>query len=793
VAVLTLALGIAANATVFSWIDAVLLRPIPGVAAADQLVAIETQTPTGNNVSIPYRDYRDYRDNLKLVSGSAASLMNAYNIGPDDSVQRIWGEYVSGNYFEVLGVRASRGRVFGPEEYGDAVSAYPVVVISHRLWLRMFHSDPKILGKTLRVNRYELTIVGVAPKEFFGTVPGVSLELWIPFVMAPQINGQGDWLLNSRNDRHVNVVARLKPGVSISQCREEVAAMNRQIAQDNPKTSAGFTATVEPMWKAHSGAQSLLLDPLRILMAVCVVLLLIVGANVANLQLARATARQKEFGIRLALGAGPLRIARQVLTESLMLASAGAIIGLLLSQWMVDTLSYLVPPIGIPFSVDVQPNITVLAFTILICMAASLVSGLAPALHAVRSNFNETLKEGGRGSSSGVSLNRMRGLLVVAEVALALVALVGTGLFARSFYNARSVSLGFEPQNVLLAQFHVATFCRTSEQRMQFAERLRERLKSAPGVTAVTYSNYYPLQFGSSPVATIQVEGYTPAVGEDMRVGTSKATPGYLDALRIPLIEGRDFNEHDDSKSLRVIIVNESFARRFFAGRNPVGRKVRTYGEWYTVIGMVKDAKYERPVEPPMPYFYATTRQQSSGEFWFAFLIRTDGPPSQSIPMVRREAAAVDPAAATFVGLPLEESITQAVFGQRVAASLLGVLGAICLVLAAVGLYSVMAYAVSQRTHELGIRMALGAQPRAVFGMVVRQGMLLTVAGLLVGVVIAFASARLVAEMLIRVSAGDPLTFSVAAVFLGLVSLLANYMPARRATKVDPISALRCE
>jgi predicted permease len=793
VAVLTLAVGIAANTTVFSWIDTILLHPLPGVSAAEQLATLETVSPSGDFISTSYRDYRDYRDDLKLVSGLTGSLLNAFNIGPDADPRRVYGEFVSGNYFAVLGVRPFLGRVFVPEEYGDRPGAYPVAVISHRLWRKLFHADPAAIGKTLRVNRHVLTIVGVAPPEFFGTVPGVALEIWIPFVMSPQLNGQGQWMLDNRNTRQLVVTARLKPGVSIEQARAEAAARARRIAETDPRTSLGFGATVLPVWKGHFGAQSLLLKPLQILMAVCFVLFLIVGANVANLQLARATARQKEFSIRLAMGAGQGRLARQVLTESLLLAAAGALIGLPLALWMSRFLALLVPPIGLSICFERQLSGDILGFTIFMCAAAALLSGLAPALHCARANLNENLKESGRSGAGGAGMHRTRGLLVVSEVALALVALVGTGLFASSFRNAKTIPLGFDPRNVLMAQFYVDTFCHTPEERIQFCLRLHDRMRSLPGIERVSYSNYIPLGFGKSPFSEIQVDGYAQSPGEDMRIYESSVAPGFLSVMRIPLIEGRDFTEQDDRGTVPVTIVNQAFARRFFGGRNPVGRKVRRGTTALTIVGLAGDSKYHTPVETSLPYFYLPVRQTQGGEFWIAFYIRTAGPPSQAISQIRREAAAVEPNAGVVEAVPFGEYIGAAVFPQKVAASLLSILGAISLLLAGIGLYGVMAYAVTQRTQEIGIRMALGAPPAGVLAMVVRQGMALTALGLAAGTALALAAARLVTGMLINVSAADPLIFAGAALFLGVTALLATSLPARRATKIDPIAALRCQ
>ena len=396
VAVLTLALGIAANTTVFGWIDTLLVRPFPGVAGGGRLAALETVSPSGEYFITSYRDYRDYRDSLKSFSGLAASLLNAFNVGPADNPRRIFGEYVSGNYFAVLGVKPVRGRAFLPSEYGDNPGASPVAVISYRLWRSLFQGDPGVVGRTIRVNRYELTVAGIAPEEFRGTMPGMQMEIWIPMSMAPLLNGQGDWLLDDRGVRQMWVTARLKPGVSIEQANAEVDACARRLAEESPQTSGGFRASLMPVWKGHVGMQSMLLAPLRTLMAVCFVVFLIVGANVANLQLARATARRRELSVRMALGAGPWRLTRQLLTESLLLAAMGALAGIPLAAWLGRSLLWMLPPIGFPVELNFSLNADMLGFTVLLCCAGALLTGLAPAVHSVRSGLMEARrKEGG--------------------------------------------------------------------------------------------------------------------------------------------------------------------------------------------------------------------------------------------------------------------------------------------------------------------------------------------------------------------------------------------------------------
>jgi len=791
VAVLTLALGIAANTTVFGWIDGLLVRPFAGVADGGRLAALETVSPAGEYSNTSYRDYRDYRDRLKSFSGLAASLLNAFNVGPAENPRRVYGEYVSGNYFATLGVKPIRGRAFLRSESGDNAGAAPVAVISAGLWRSLFHGNPGVVGKTIRVNRYELTVAGVAPEEFRGTMPGMRMEIWIPMSMAPLLNGQGTWLLDNRTERQMWVTGRLKPGVTLEQAAAEVDACARRMAEESPQTSKGFQASLEPVWKAHMGMQALLLEPLRILMAVCFVLFLIVGANVANLQLARATARRKELSVRMALGASPWRVARQLLTESLLLAAMGALAAIPMAGWLAKSLLWMLPPVGFPVEVNFDLNADMLGFTVLLCCAGALLTGLAPAVHAARGSLMETLKEGGRSGTSVAGQNRTRGLLVISEVALALVALVGTALFARSFENARAIRPGFDASNVLFAQYHLDTFCQNTEQRGQFCHRLRDRLQTLPGIAAVSFANAFPLALGSGPRDDIEVEGYVPGVSEEMSVSSATVAPGFFEVLRIPLLEGRDFTERDDANAALVAIVNQSFAQRYFKGANPVGRRVRVSGTWSTVVGLVRDSKIHRLTEPPTPNIYMAYRQWHGGEFWTAFLIRTAGPARGSIGAVRREAAAIEPNTGTTAVVEFEEMTATSLYAQKVAAALLGVLGSVSVLLAALGMYSVLAYAVTQRQHEFGIRLALGATAGDVVLLVLRRGVALTVAGVAVGAVLATAAMGTAAGLLVGVSPSDPAAIAGSAVFLAAIAVLASYLPARRATKVDPVVSLR--
>lgn len=790
VAVLTLALGIAVNTTVFSWIDTVLLRDLPGTTGGDRLVAIEEIEPKLEGHNISYPDYRDYCDNLKLLSGIALSdNPKPFSIGEGERAQRAWGELVTGNYFDVLGVKPFLGRLFLPEERDEKIGAHPVAVISHRLWRSRFGANPAIVGKTIRVNRHELTIVGVAPPGFGGISRGLVFDIWVPMTMGQPLN-VGRYL-NARGSHPFQAIARLRDGATVEAARAEIVALASRLAAQYPATNYGISATVVPEVEAHAGAQSLLRAPLKLLMAMCGVVLLIACVNVANLLLARSASRQKELSIRLALGAGRHRIARQMLTESLVLASLGAFAGIPLAMWMGPTLGYLAPNmIGLPISVDVPLSGMALFFTVLISAAAAVLSGISPAIHAIRADMNEALKEGGRSGSSSAASHRMRSVFVVSEVALALVTLVGAGLFISSFRSARTTNPGFNASNVLISQFQLSGAGYDPLQRDQFCTRLRERLLSAPGIVSVSYADVIPLGFGLGPGVGFQIDGYMPARGEDMSAGRTLVAPGYFNTLRIPMLSGRDFTTLDNPDTEPSVIVNQAFARRYFNGADPVGRKMKAWGKTVTIIGLVKDSKYYYLNEPRRPYVYGLMRN-SFVPTQVTFYVRTAADPADALVTLRREAAAIDPNVGAFDAMPLDEYIAGPLFPHRIAASFVTALAIVSLILAAVGLYSVMAYAVSERTHEIGIRMALGAQPRAVLGMVIRKGALLTAAGLLAGVAVALTASRLVASMLVGVSPTDPVVFGGAAAFLGSVAFLSSYLPARRATRVNPMNALR--
>ncbi|MBS1856375.1 MAG: ABC transporter permease [Acidobacteria bacterium] len=798
VAILTIGVGIGANTTVYSWMHALLLNPLPGAGDADRVVAVENTAANGDPLTTSFLDYRDYRDHLRSFEAIAAIQPATLAVG-DENTQPVWGELVSGNYFDMMRVRPEIGRFFAGAERDDAQNAHAVAVISHEFWNARYGLSEAAIGATLRINRTPFTIIGVAPEKFHGSQTGLDFQMWVPVTMYGQLTHTGTWMLRDRNTRNFTMLARLKAGVTIAQARSEARALAGRMAVLDADTNQGVGADVLPLWKGHFTPQAVILAPVTILMGASCLLLLIVCANLANLLLARATGRRKEFSIRLAMGAAPSRLGRQLLTETLMLALGGAAAGLAIADWLGSSLRWLLPRVASPAVLQPDLDRGVLLFTAMLACAVAILAGAGPALSAARADVNEVLKQGGRGAA-GLHSNRLRGPLVVSEVALAAIALVGAGLFLKSFRQAQEIKPGFVPGGVALARFDLSTAGYNAQQSDAFCRRLREAMEQTPGVVAVSYDDTPPLGFSGGNWEPIEVEGYVAGRNENMKIERDLVAPGYFNLMRIPLLAGRDFTLadtatrlHDDPEYRKVMIVNREFARRFFGGRDPLGRRVRGWGEWFTVVGVVENIKYRQLTESPKPFLYVPIRQVFRPEYGLTFYVRTAGPVNGAISAMRRNAAAIDPSMTVFDSMPLTEYISASLYGQKVGAVLLNVLGGLGLLMAGLGLYSVMAYSVARRTAEIGIRMTLGAEPRALMLLVLRQGLTLAAIGLALGTLAAAALSRMASAALVSVSPGDPVVYAGACGIILFISLLASAIPAWRALRVDPMVALRCE
>ena len=792
VAVVVLALGIGANTTIFSLINGLLLRPLVGVEAPERLAAVYTSDfSSGRYGSSSYPDYVSFRDGAKSFEGLAAYESDVASLTGSDEPQRLRGQAVTGNYFKVLGVGTAAGRTLLPEDEA-AGSGNPVVVISHNLWQRRFNSDPTLVNRTINVDGRAHTVVGVAAENFRGLHMGLPPEFWRP-MPPPRTDA------NARGSRGLEIVGRLKEGVTPEAANAEITAIFAQLAQDFPETNRGTLdrpdeprpVTVVAESRFNPQQRKTIAGVTGMLMLMVGLVLLIACANVANLLLARASARRREIAIRLALGSSRMRLVRQLLTESMCLAMLGGFGGLLLTLWTSDFLPKFFPPEeagGLDLGVDWR----VLAFTLGISVLTGVVFGLAPALQASRPNLLSALKDDtGAPELRGFGRFGMRNALVVLQVALSLVLLICAGLFMRSLRAVSTSDPGFNAENVLLTGMEVRGEKMKREEAQLFYGRVQEQVSALPGVRSAALAYIVPISGGGMRTG-VEVEGYQPKPKEDTELNTNIVSTGYFKTLGIPLLQGRDFNGEDRAGAPGVVIINEEFARRYFGG-NALGKRIRTdsEGPYLEVVGVVKNARYRSLSESPLPFFYTPLAQ--GGKTSMTLFVRTDGDPLAVLPSVRAELMSINKNQTLYQINTLSAQLAEALSNERMIAVLLSVFGVAALLLAAVGLYGVMSYVVARRTHEIGVRMALGAQTGDIMKLVLRQGMTLLLVGGVVGLAAAFALTRLMASLLYGVSATDPVTFVGITLLLAVVSLLACYFPARRATKVDPMVALRYE
>ena len=785
IAVITLAAGIAANTTIFSLADALILRPF-NFPHQERLVMVwERDSLAGrfDHGSVAPGNFNDWREQSQSFERLVAILVRSFDLTGAHQPERFDGYVVSAGFFDALGVKAALGRTFMPGE--DEPGRDQVVVLKHSLWERRFGADPSIVGRTLTLNAKTFTVIGVMPPDF--NFPFNGAEMWAPLAFD-------DKTKQGRGGHHLRTMGLLKPGVSVAQANADLDAISRRAESLFPESNTGLSANVVDMTEDLARDAKMYVTPL---VGAVAFVLLIACANVANMLFSRAFGRRKEIAVRLALGASRLRLVRQLLTESLLLAIAGGAIGLLLSVRTVDTLRAAIPE-GyakfIPGWVHLSVNHGVILFTLITSMLTSVIFGLAPALQASKPNLNEELKEGAKGASAADSRHRLRGALVVTEVALSLVLLIGAGLMIRSFAAMLRDDTGFNPHSALSFQLSLLRGKYSKAQRRDFYDQLLKRLELAPGVVAAGAINILPMS-NNNINTSFEIVGRPPfekgkGPGAEYRV----VTPGYFDAIGMSVRRGRGFTSSDTEQSPGVVIINEDFAHRFFPDQQPIGERITHIDEAdkpREIVGVVGDVKDTELDMTPMPRVYLPHAQDPLAEM--GVVLRAAAEPTTLTDAARDEVMKLDPAQPLSNVMTVDRMIHERTAPKRVMTAMMGVFAGIALLLAAVGLYAVMAYAVSQRTHEIGVRMALGAQSRDILRLITGQGLKLTLAGLALGAAGAFALTRFMAPLLYGVTATDPLTFILISLALAGAALLACWIPARQATKVDPMIALRRE
>jgi len=788
-AILCLTLGIGANAAVFSWVEGILFRPYPAVTHQERLLAL-TGTARGesNNAGISWPDFLDLQRSCTLCETLFVSKITGTTLSIGDRAERTIGSIVSANYFDAIGVHPILGRGLLPGE-DQGRSAHPVAVISYRLWQVRFKGDPKIIGKMQRLNGVLHTIEGVAPEGFYGTFVGWGMQFWVPASME-EIFEAGGYKLEDRGARWIEAFVRLKPGVTLTQAQQEISAVAKRLEADYPDTNRGRGIKLWPLWQTPFNNAGTMLPTLEIMLAVVVFVLLIACANVGNLLLVRSFARRYEMTVRLAIGAGHGRLFKQLFTEGLILAAFGAIGGLIVAHWCRHALVLLFPARGgvsmhLPGEIDWR----VLALSAGVCLIATLLLGLIPAFQAGKIDLAGALKSDSAGVVGGRGRAWVRSGLVVFQVSLSFVLLVGAGLLLQSLQKIRTTSPGFSTRGVLFTAVDLVSAGYDAQRAQSFQDELLNRVKALPGVESAAFARMTPLSYGSFSSSPIAVDGYQPPPEEQPTVQYNEVGPEYFTTMGIPLMSGREFTRADDEKAALVAIVNETMASRYWRGRNPIGERVQVKDRWMQVVGVAKGSKYESVREGPKPFFYVPRRQNFS--ISGGLYVRTPLSSNTMVAELTREVHALDGNLALYEVITLQEQLDRSTSPQMVAVTLVGTLGGLALLLATIGLYGVMSYAVSQSTRELGLRMALGADASNLLRLVISRGSALTAGGVLLGAVVALALTRLLGNFLYKVSPRDPIVFGSALAVMTIASLAACFLPAWRATRTDPARALR--
>jgi len=792
VVVVTLALGIGANTAIFSTANALLIRPFP-VDESERLVSVFTSYVGGDRHSITsYPDYADLRDRNSVLSGLAAQTYVPMGLTGDDGTDVVTGQLVSWNYFSVLGVETHLGRAFIPEE-DAAEGTHPVAILSHRVWERRFGADPGIIGSQVLINSHPFTVVGVAAEHFRGVSVALATDLWVPLRMVeqaapftPQFGGRIDpWLY---------LIGRLQPDVSLEQARAAMEALGSNLEREYPELNQGKAFTVLPISQSRvgTGSSAEVGGLVAGLMAVVGVVLLIAILNVANLHLARATKRHREIAMRCALGASRGRIFRQLLTESVVLSVLAAAAGLVLAAWLLDLLSLLQPAAAVPIELDLSFDRPVLGFTLLLSLLTGALFGLAPAVHTIRSLRVSALKNEPLPRLRRRGKSRLQSSLVVPQVALSLVLLISAGLFLRSLQNTVAVDPGFDLPNGLIVSANLGFSQYDEVDGRAFQQRLLDRIVGLPGVDSAALAAFLPLGDVHGR-HDIYIDGYDPQPDERMVFLRNMVGDRYFRVMNVPVVRGRGFDERDRADSKPVAVINETMARRFWQGRDPIGGTIwADLGVEREVVGIVKDGRYGSLEEEPQPYLYIPMNQAEYLQV-FNVIARTAADPGPLLAVAQRESRALDPDLPAPTIAAAGQLLDRSVGGTKALMIMVGAFGLLATTLAMVGLYGVMSYSVSRRTHEFGVRRALGAEGRSIVTMVLMRGLRTTLVGVAAGLALAFAVTRLLSASLYRVDALDPVVFASVPVILVTTALIAALVPALLASRVDPIEALRAE
>jgi predicted permease len=791
VVILSCTLGIGANITIFSLVNSLLLRPLPGVTEPDQLVAVYGSRQGRGYFEMSYPDIIDYREQNKVFTGIAASAVHAMAVSPNNQEARqVTGALVTANYFDVLGVKPIAGRFFLPEE-DRTPDTHPVAVISYNLWKGYFNSNPSLVGTAIKINGHSFNVIGIAPESFQGTITGLATDVWAPVMMHKSLlpgadiqNREAAWLLGT---------GRLKAGMSMGQARADLETIASNLAQSYPVTNKERGVSVASVSGVHPEIRGTIAAFLTILMVVVGLVLLIAATNVASLLLARSVGRRREISIRIALGASRWRIVRQLLTESVLLALLGGAFAVLITHWLTDLLLAF-KPTEIPFSLDLSQDIRVFIFAFVLSFVVGTVFALVPALQATKVDVASDLKE--ENLFQGYRRSRLRSFAIVVQVALSLVLLITAGLFVRSLSTATTLSPGFDTANMYVMPLNPTLVISDEVKLETFYRDLLARVGAIPGVRSVTLSRFIPMGGAADRVGVMAAGQEPPSEGrQPPGIFYNLIAPNYFNALDFPVVRGRAFTDQDRAGSPNVIIVNEAMARQFWPDEEPIAKRVRIRDQEFEVVGVAKNIKYRSLVEEPRPYFYVPALQSKVAQFpaeEMLLQVRTENQNSQSVTQqVRKEVQSLEPNLPLFGMTTMDERMRSSLLPTQLAGTILGISGALALLLSVFGIYGLVSYSVAQRTREIGVRIAIGAQKKDIFKLIIVQTMKLIVIGLIFGLIGAFILTRATASLLYGVSPTDATTFILITLLLMLVALIACSFPARKAIKVDPIDALR--